>query len=391
MMTAQEQLLAGLTDQLKIAREHALLGNYASSRLYYDGVLGQVQQFVRACAARADAEAIAERWSQRVAEIAEEARAVRDIESLLGTFLLRTSPFAGADGGTDRYAAADDAGEHSAIPPPSPHPAAASAAHPARRRSIRPDQPARRPTADPQPPRSAAPRPSIGGGASSQPRKPPVPVQRASAGRVVAAAGASAPSVPRKVTPATTTTVAAAAGRTKSAAGRSRGKAVALPTAGRGATSPGGTSKQQPVADPPDEQKAAGSNASTGAAVEEGTSGDEQPAPPPAPPKFEPAPVDKDLADIVEHDMLDRKPNVHWDDIADLEEAKRLLVEAVVWPLVMPDFFRGIRRPWRGVLMFGPPGTGKTLLAKAVATVCALHLASTISSFSPAHLVHPAC
>uniref|UniRef100_A0A2D4LP61 ATPase AAA-type core domain-containing protein n=1 Tax=Micrurus spixii TaxID=129469 RepID=A0A2D4LP61_9SAUR len=58
------------------------------------------------------------------------------------------------------------------------------------------------------------------------------------------------------------------------------------------------------------------------------------------------------------------------DDIADLVDAKKLLKEAVVLPMWMPEFFKGIRRPWKGVLMVGPPGTGKTLLAKAVATEC---------------------
>ncbi|GAB2293583.1 Katanin p60 ATPase-containing subunit A1 [Dionaea muscipula] len=79
---------------------------------------------------------------------------------------------------------------------------------------------------------------------------------------------------------------------------------------------------------------------------------------------------DFDLAAMLERDVLDSSPGVRWDDVAGLTEAKRLLEEAVVLPLWMPEFFQGIRRPWKGVLMFGPPGTGKTLLAKAVATEC---------------------
>ncbi|EEF44701.1 katanin p60 ATPase-containing subunit A1 [Ricinus communis] len=79
---------------------------------------------------------------------------------------------------------------------------------------------------------------------------------------------------------------------------------------------------------------------------------------------------DPDLAAMLERDVLETTPGVRWDDVAGLSEAKRLLEEAVVLPLWMPEYFQGIRRPWKGVLMFGPPGTGKTLLAKAVATEC---------------------
>jgi SpoVK/Ycf46/Vps4 family AAA+-type ATPase len=58
-------------------------------------------------------------------------------------------------------------------------------------------------------------------------------------------------------------------------------------------------------------------------------------------------------------------PNVTWDDIVGLEDAKRAIREAIVYPSLRPDLFP---LGWpRGILLFGPPGCGKTLLAAAVA------------------------
>ncbi len=62
-------------------------------------------------------------------------------------------------------------------------------------------------------------------------------------------------------------------------------------------------------------------------------------------------------------------PNVHWDDIGDLSEAKQALLENVVWPLKHRELFEQAKaEPAKGILLYGPPGTGKTMLAKAVAT-----------------------
>ncbi|KAB8079403.1 P-loop containing nucleoside triphosphate hydrolase protein [Aspergillus leporis] len=68
------------------------------------------------------------------------------------------------------------------------------------------------------------------------------------------------------------------------------------------------------------------------------------------------------------NDIVVRGDEVHWDDIAGLDPAKKALKEAVVYPFLRPDLFSGLREPARGMLLFGPPGTGKTMLARAVAT-----------------------
>lgn len=38
----------------------------------------------------------------------------------------------------------------------------------------------------------------------------------------------------------------------------------------------------------------------------------------------------------------------------------------MVWPLLRPDIFTGLRKPPKGLLLFGPPGTGKTLIGMEI-------------------------
>lgn len=65
------------------------------------------------------------------------------------------------------------------------------------------------------------------------------------------------------------------------------------------------------------------------------------------------------LVDTIEKDILQKFPKIQWTNIAGLAEAKAILQEAVVLPIIMPDFFKGIRRPWKGILLVGPPGGKK--------------------------------
>ena len=66
---------------------------------------------------------------------------------------------------------------------------------------------------------------------------------------------------------------------------------------------------------------------------------------------------------LISEILFNGKPT-QWNDIAGLDFVKKTVKEVVVFPLLRPDIFKGLRAPPKGILLFGPPGTGKTLIGK---------------------------
>lgn len=62
-------------------------------------------------------------------------------------------------------------------------------------------------------------------------------------------------------------------------------------------------------------------------------------------------------------------PNVHFDDLAGLEDAKRVIREEILEPYRRPELYQRFDQNTNGgILLYGLPGTGKTMLAKCIAT-----------------------
>lgn len=89
---------------------------------------------------------------------------------------------------------------------------------------------------------------------------------------------------------------------------------------------------------------------------------------------------DKDAVESTLKEIVTSSPNQSWDNVIGLSMLKGLLREIVVYPILRPDIFKGIRAPPKGLLLFGPPGTGKTMVAKALATEANCRLFSMSAS-----------
>ena len=55
-------------------------------------------------------------------------------------------------------------------------------------------------------------------------------------------------------------------------------------------------------------------------------------------------------------------------NIAEWEKAKGALKKAVIFPIKFTQLFKGRKKPWKGIFLYGPSGAWKSFLAKEGAT-----------------------
>ncbi|PRP78643.1 katanin p60 ATPase-containing subunit [Planoprotostelium fungivorum] len=323
-------IIQQVPEQLKVSRELALLGKYDNALIHFDGVISSIQQYLRTIRDQNERS----RWEKAKETIQTEIKLVKELS--IEQTALKDRPGTYAPDISRPSSRLSNKQWNAVDPdvwaPPSSLDNNAPAPAPIKKKLIKPTRasPVNLPSwaknraaavaANPPPEKVAAPsKVSTAVEKKKVSTKPPIPKQ-----------AVAAPEPVKKAVPAK----------------------KPVPVGRVDTTSTGATKAEENKEEPTEENP--------GTPTEEDK--------PVEPPKFEGG--DKDLREMIEKDMLDRNPTVSWNDIAGLPEAKRLLEEAIVLPLWMPEYFRGLRRPWKGILMFGPPGTGKTMLAKAVAAKC---------------------
>ncbi|GAQ87424.1 AAA-type ATPase family protein [Klebsormidium nitens] len=331
--------LAGIIDHMTLAREYALLGQYDTALVCFDGVISQINKHLRSV----DDPYIQSKWLKCKKDLTEEFNLVKQLD--VARMAFREPP------GFARNT--------------SPRPGGV------RQQLQFPPEPLYQPASPPEDPDVWRP-----------PTRDPWSASKSRGGRSASASGVSpGPNIRRgegdwggrRDSEGRSQAGSRRAGENKAGAnGKGRGApGGATPGKGGAAAKDNGTPQKGSVHGARERKPAVprredGTKDKTPPRAEPGVSdNDEKPV---KTHKYEGP--DQELAAMLERDVVDTSPGVKWDHIAGLTEAKRLLEEAVVLPLWMPEYFQGIRRPWKGVLMFGPPGTGKTLLAKAVATEC---------------------
>ena len=88
----------------------------------------------------------------------------------------------------------------------------------------------------------------------------------------------------------------------------------------------------------------------------------------PAPKKPKKITVAKEVVEKLQENIITPgTSSITFSDIKGQKEVKKAITDNIIYPLMNPDLFSGIREPSKAILLYGPPGNGKTLLAKALA------------------------